>query len=127
VGSEQSDGIGRSLKVLVVDDEPLIAMSVSDMLEDLGHQAIAVHSGGEALSLLGEGRAFDLIITDQSMPDMKGTELARQAMGRDAGLVVFLSTGYGDFEGETDDSLPRLQKPYMMSDLAELIAAKFGS
>jgi CheY-like chemotaxis protein len=126
VGSEYIEGEGRSLKVLVVDDEPLIAMSVGDMLEDLGHQAVAVHSAREALALLDGSGKFDLVITDQSMPDMLGTELARQAMARDAGLVVFLSTGYSDLEGKADDGLPRLNKPYMTSDLAALIAAKFG-
>jgi CheY-like chemotaxis protein len=126
VGSEHVEGEGRSLKVLVVDDEPLIAMSVGDMLEDLGHQAVAVHSAREALALLDGSGKFDLVITDQSMPDMLGTELARQAMARDAGLVVFLSTGYSDLEGKADDGLPRLNKPYMTSDLAALIAAKFG-
>jgi CheY-like chemotaxis protein len=122
-----SEDPGKSLRVLVVDDEPLIVMSIVDMLEDLGHQAVSAESGHEALSLLGEEPGFDLVITDQMMPDMTGTELARQAMSRHGDIAVFLSTGYSDLEGEADRSLPRLSKPYSQADLKALIAARFGS
>ncbi len=115
----------KPLKVLVVDDEPLIAMSVSFMLEDLGHEAVAVNSGEEALALLGSDGPFDLLITDQLMPDMSGTELARRVKDQHAGLPVFLSTGYSELDGEVDRELPRLHKPYTMNDLEALIAAKF--
>ena len=115
----------KSLNVLVVDDEPLIAMSITDMLEDLGHRAVTASSAREALALLDRESGFDLVITDQMMPDMMGTDLARQAMSRHADLTVFLSTGYSDLDGETDRSLPRLRKPYTLSDLKTLIAAKF--
>lgn len=121
------ESIRKPLRVLVVDDEPLIAMSITFMLEDLGHQAVSASSGKEALDLLGEDAPFDLLITDQLMPDMSGTELARQVMGRHADLTVFLSTGYSDLEGAIDRSLPRLQKPYTLDDLEALIATKFGS
>jgi CheY-like chemotaxis protein len=121
-----SEKIGRTLRVLVVDDEPLIAMGVCDMLEDLGHQAKPAYSGGEALALLGDEQAFDLIITDQTMPDMDGTDLARAALSRDATLRVFLSTGHSEIEGDAGLDLPRLYKPYALPDLAALIAAKFG-
>ena len=117
--------INRSLRVLVVDDEPLIAMGISNMLEDLGHEATSAYSAGEALDLLS-GAKFDLIITDQTMPDMTGAVLAREAMKRDAGLVVFLSTGASAIEDEVGRDLPRLNKPYALPDLAALIAAKFG-
>jgi CheY-like chemotaxis protein len=121
-----SEKIGRSLRVLVVDDEPLIAMGVCDMLEDLGHQAAPAYSGGEALALLGDGKAFDLIITDQTMPDMEGTDLARTALHRQANLAIFLSTGHSEIDGDAGLDLPRLYKPYALPDLAALIAARFG-
>jgi CheY-like chemotaxis protein len=123
VGVEKSN---RSLKVLVVDDEPLIAMGISGMLEDLGHEAASAYSAREALGLLA-GAKFDLIITDQTMPDMTGAVLAREAVKRDAGLVVFLSTGHSTIEDETGRDLPRLNKPYAMHDLAALIATTFSN
>lgn len=117
--------IGRSLKVLVVDDEPLIAMGISDMLEDLGHEAASACSGREALDLLAAAK-FDLMITDQTMPDMTGADLAREVMKQTPGLTVFLSTGHSEIEDEAARHLPRLNKPYALPDLAALIAAKFG-
>jgi len=117
--------IGRPLKVLVVDDEPLIAMGITNMLEDLGHAAFSAYSGREALDLLGSDK-FDLVITDQTMPDMTGVALAQEATKLDAGLVVFLSTGHSTIEDEAGRDLPRLTKPYALPDLAALIATKFG-
>jgi CheY-like chemotaxis protein len=114
-----------SLKVLVVDDEPLISMGVIDMLEDLGHEALSAASAPEALVLLREHPTIDLLITDQAMPGMTGTQLAREGMNLRPDLTVFLSTGFSDLKGEADRSLPRLNKPYTQSDLAALIAAKF--
>jgi CheY-like chemotaxis protein len=117
--------IGRSLRVLVVDDEPLIAMGISDMLEDLGHEAVSAYSGREALDLLADTK-FDLVITDQTMPDMTGAALARDVIQRDPGLMIFLSTGHSAIDDETVRHLPRLNKPYALADLEALIAAKFG-
>ena len=116
----------RPLKVLVVDDEPLLTIGIADMLEDLGHRALAAHSAREALAIMQEQPDVDLIITDQAMPGMTGTELARTAIGLYPSIKVFLSTGFSDFDGPADRSLPRLKKPYALSDLAALIAASFG-
>jgi CheY-like chemotaxis protein len=116
----------KSLTVLVVDDEPLISMSVCDMLEDLGHQAISACSAREALAILQEQPGIDLLITDQAMPQKTGTQLAREVLTLRPDLTVFLSTGFSDLNGLADRSLPRLNKPYTQSDLAALIAATFG-
>ena len=66
----------RAATILVVDDDPLIAMSAVDMLEDLGHKVIEVHSAKQALEILERGDEIDLIMTDHAMPGMTGTELA---------------------------------------------------
>ena len=59
-------------KILFVDDDLLIAGSTVDLLEDLGHQVIEAHSAIEALRLLEDGLAADLLITDHAMPGMTG-------------------------------------------------------
>jgi CheY-like chemotaxis protein len=116
----------RSLKVLIVDDEPLLTMSIADMLEDIGHRPVEANSARAALAIMQEQPDFDLLITDQAMPEMTGTVLARTAMGLYPDLKVFLSTGFSDLEGTADRSLPRLKKPYAMTDLVALIDATFG-
>src|SRR5437868_14906569 len=58
----------EKITILVVDDDALIAMSTTDMLEDLGHEVIEADSGDRALDILREQGGIDLLITDYSMP-----------------------------------------------------------
>jgi CheY-like chemotaxis protein len=66
-------------RILVVDDDPLIAMNTVDMLEDLGHTVIRANSGRRALELLETEPAVDVLMTDHAMPGMTGLELAEIA------------------------------------------------
>jgi signal transduction histidine kinase/CheY-like chemotaxis protein len=106
--------------ILVVDDDPLIAMSTVEMLEDLGHKAIEANSAAEALKILKTGEAIDLMLTDQAMPGMTGTELAEIARKEYPTLPVLLATGYTDLPAG-QIKLPRLSKPYLQSELQEEI------
>jgi CheY-like chemotaxis protein len=126
MSSAVGSAAGRRLKVLIVDDEPLLTIGIADMLEDLGHRPVTAASGHEALALLAAHPDIDLLITDQAMPGMTGTDLARAAIGCNPALKVFLSTGFSDLEGLADRSLPRLKKPYSLADLEALIASTFG-
>jgi CheY-like chemotaxis protein len=65
----------RAGLVLVVDDEVLIAMLMSDLLEDAGYRVLLAHDGREALELLQREQA-DVVITDYMMPRLDGLELA---------------------------------------------------
>ena len=65
----------KGLTVLVVDDDHLVLMNTAAMLEDLGHDVIEATSGDQALRALRRGRRIDLIVTDQLMPGMTGTQL----------------------------------------------------
>jgi hypothetical protein len=60
-----------------VDDEPINLMVLEQMVEVLGHQAVAVASAAEALERL-QSEAFDVVLTDIHMPDMDGVELLRR-------------------------------------------------
>ena len=107
----------RAAVILVVDDDPLIAMSTVDMLEDLGHTAIEANSAKQALAIVEGGQALDLMMTDQAMPGMTGTELAEIVRGKRPDLPVLLATGYADLPAGRGASLPRLSKPYHQSQL----------
>ncbi|MBB4296697.1 PAS domain S-box-containing protein [Rhizobium leguminosarum] len=110
------------LKILLVDDDALIAMSSVDMLEDLGHEVVEANSGSEALELIRGGQHFDLVITDYSMPGMTGAQLAEAARDILPALPIVLATGYADLPAGTDIDLPRLGKPYNQAQLAREIS-----
>jgi signal transduction histidine kinase len=117
----------RTAIILLVDDDPLIAMSTADMLEDLGHTVIQRNSGAGALDVLrGDGR-IDLMMTDYAMPGMTGIDLASAAGTVRPQLPILLATGYADLpEGERID-LPRLAKPYQQAQLRAEIDRLLGA
>jgi len=112
----------QSLTVLAVDDEPLILMNLVDMLEDLGHEAVSAGSGQSAIAEM-EKRSFDLLVTDQSMPNMTGADLIRQAREKFPDIAVILATGYSDVPEETGGDVVRLGKPFSSEDLARALQA----
>jgi PAS domain S-box-containing protein len=107
----------RPATILVVDDDPLIAMSTVDMLEDLGHIAIEANSGKRALEIIDAGQDIDLMMTDQAMPEMTGIQLAEIVRSKRPNLPVLLATGYADLPASRLANLPRLSKPYRQAQL----------
>ncbi|MBA2589687.1 MAG: PAS domain S-box protein [Alphaproteobacteria bacterium] len=111
----------RKLKVLAVDDDRLVLFNTVAMLEDLGHEAVEAGSGVEALELLAQ-QSFDLVITDQSMPRMSGTQLM-DAIAQDwPGTKMILATGYAELPGGVEVKVPRLGKPFNEHDLKKVLA-----
>ena len=119
--AEEEAEVSR-VTILVVDDDPLIAMSTVDMLEDLGHDVIEANSGARALEILQSGPKVDLLITDYSMPKMTGAQLAKAARELWPELPILLATGYADLPKGFDIELPRLAKPYHQAQLARHIS-----
>jgi CheY-like chemotaxis protein len=78
-------------------------------------------SGAEALEILQSGDRFDLLITDHAMPGMTGAELAEKAKALSPGIHVVLASGFQEIPGEADANWLRLRKPYLESDLIDLI------
>ena len=108
------------LRVLVVDDDALVLMSTTDMLEDLGHAVVAVESGDHALTQL-EAATFDLIITDQAMPHMTGSQLADEVRARYPALNIILASGYAELPPDALVDVERLSKPFSQADLANAV------
>ncbi|PZQ50342.1 MAG: hybrid sensor histidine kinase/response regulator [Rhodovulum sulfidophilum] len=113
----------RRLRILVVDDDALIAMSSVDMLEDLGHEVLEANSGEAALRLLRDDAGVDLMITDFSMPRMNGAQLAQAARALRPELPIILATGYAELPPGAEIDLPRLGKPYDQRQLETQIDA----
>jgi len=118
---EQEIAAAGPAKILIVDDDVLIAMSTVDMLVDLGHEVIEVNSGASALEVLRSVGDVDLMITDFSMPGMNGAQLAVEARRLKPAMPILLATGYAEMPAGASLDLPRLGKPYSQSQLAREI------
>src|SRR5262249_931330 len=78
--------------VLLVDDEPGVLFTLSELLVERGHRVLSARSGDEALGKLDEA---DAVLTDLSMPGMDGLELMGHIGQRDGALPVILLTAHG--------------------------------
>jgi CheY-like chemotaxis protein len=114
-------GCGRRLKILAVDDDNLVLMNTTAMLEDMGHVVLEAHSGTQALQILKREGAIDLMVTDQAMPNMTGLQLAEIAHALHPELPVILATGYAELPPGADPSFGRLAKPFTQAELAEAV------
>ncbi len=110
------------LTVLAVDDDPLVLMNTVLMLEDLGHRPLQAQSGDEALRMLSERPEIGLVITDQAMPVMTGSQLAAKIRENGLRVPVILATGYAELPDSGDPGLPRLAKPFTQAQLASALA-----
>ena len=109
----------RSAVILFVDDDPLIAMSTREMLEDLGHRVIGASSGRHALDIIRSEQPIDLMMTDHLMPGMTGIELAVASRELRPSLPILLATGYAELPEGAQLALPRLAKPYHQDQLRD--------
>lgn len=112
------------LRILLVDDDPLVRTGTSALLEDLGHTITEAESGFEALRVMRTQDRFDLVIADQVMPGMTGTELASMLLAEFSPIKVILASGFDDgaLESNRKLALPRLAKPYSQIEVAHAIA-----
>ena len=112
--------------VMVVDDNILIRLMVTNILNDHGMRALPAACAQEALAIMDElDTDPHLLISDISMPGMSGIEMAKIAEGRCPGLkVLFISSRpelYDDIQrqGISDNRL--LQKPFQRADLLDCV------
>jgi PAS domain S-box-containing protein len=116
---------GRSLSILVVDDEPAVRETLADMLETMNHKVELARSGYEAVQKL-EAADFDLVFTDLAMPEMDGWETAREIRKRRRDMYIVLVTGYGPGTepptGEDDLVNGILGKPFDFTQVCQTIA-----
>ena len=117
---------GAGERVLFVDDEPALTAVTQRMLERLGYSVVALASSTDALATFrADPQAFDVVISDLTMPGMTGAQLALEMRRVRANVPVILSTGYLDrLDAETARALHArdlLIKPYSTEDLAAAV------
>ncbi|HQT80456.1 MAG TPA: response regulator [Rhodopila sp.] len=111
------------LRILLVDDDPLVVANATAMLEDLGYDEVSsAASGHEALRMLRQDDDFDLLLTDYMMPGMSGVQLATQARALYPDLPVLLASGFADLDAVLGTHWQRLRKPYSLKMLADALA-----
>ncbi len=116
--------------IIFVDDEESIVVMYTEMLEFLGYTVIQAFSGEQVLTELATNlHAIDLVITDQTMPQMTGLELAFAIKKISPALPIILCSGYTDPEleitGKEAGISTFLAKPIDMKDLAVAIRQVF--
>ncbi|HEY1795175.1 MAG TPA: CHASE3 domain-containing protein, partial [Stellaceae bacterium] len=109
--------------VLLVDDDEIVRDTVAAMLEDFGFTVIQAPGGTEALTILEQGAAIDLLLTDVVMPgEISGRVLAERAAKVKPGLKVLFTSGYTEnaivHNGRLDPGVELLSKPYGRDQLA---------
>ena len=118
---------GSPLRILLVDDEEMVADVMAQGLSRMGHQVTATTDARQALAwFTADPDTFDVVITDQIMPHMSGVRLTREIRALRPDLAVVLTTGFRDsfHEQQAREAGVRefILKPCSHRDLADLLA-----
>ena len=116
----------RVLRVLVVDDEPLIRWSVAETLSDCGYQVVQTGDASGARSAVGDGTAFDVVLLDYRLPDSDDLGLLASIRHAAPRAQVIMMTAFGKPEvlrGALELGAFRVvNKPFEMQAIANLVA-----
>ncbi len=110
------------MNVIAVDDDVLVLMNTVAMLEELGHNVFSAMSGPQALDIMRRERSIDVIVTDQAMPRMTGTELARAARAEKDDIRILMTTGYADI-ADMEQGVALINKPFSLRELQKAVNA----
>lgn len=118
----------KNRKVLVVEDDAGVRWTLVEMLEPLGLEVVQACNGLEALDLLRERPAFDLVVTDLLMPSMGGAELIRIAREQDDAVAFAVHSGSVTSKAACGipDDVPVFNKPDGWDDLVAYVRKFMG-
>jgi CheY-like chemotaxis protein len=126
-GPERRMPRGNGETVMIVDDELALVRLAEETLAELGYEPVGFDSSVAALQAFhAEPRRFDLLLTDETMPEVTGTELARKFRQLRPEIPIILMSGYGDPQlserARAVGVIDVLRKPLIRRDIAEPIA-----
>jgi CheY-like chemotaxis protein len=116
---------GRRLRILLVDDDPMLIKSLQDTLQEDGHQITATHGGQAGIDAFAaaqrRGETLDLVITDLGMPHVDGRKVAASIKSLSSSTPIILLTGWGQRLLAANDIPPHvdrlLSKPPRLNEL----------
>ena len=116
---------GNQQRIVLVDDEPLVARATERLVSQFGYRVTAISTGQEVLKAFAvKSDAFELVLTDQTMPEMTGLELTHALRAGGFRVPVLLVTGL-PMEIDVKSIEPPfavLGKPYRAEELANALA-----
>ena len=113
-----------SERILFVDDEEVLVEMGEDILAELGYEVTSRMNGREALALFKlDPSRFDLVITDQTMPEMTGVELAKEILAIRADMPIIICTGFS-YVVDADKAKTAGIKAFAMKPLTKKEIAK---
>ena len=118
---------GRTLKVMLVDDEPEICNRLGELLNARGYDATAFHDPQEALNYYSQrSESIDVVVLDIIMPQMDGHTLFTRLREVNSDIRVVIASGYS-VESQLEELLMQhcvgyLQKPFGCAQLEEILA-----
>ena len=129
-GSQDAPRAGAPMRILVIDDDPLILRSLREVLESDGHQIVTADGGqkgvDEFLAAREHGRKFDAVISDLGMPNVDGRSVAAAIKSAERSTPFIMLTGWGqrlDGEDELSPLVDRvLSKPPRVPELRTALA-----
>jgi CheY-like chemotaxis protein len=118
---------GHGETLMIVDDERALVALAEETLAELGYEPVGFDSSVAALQAFrAEPERFDLVLTDETMPDLTGTELARELRQLRPEISIILMSGYGGAQlserAQAAGVIDVLRKPLVRRDIAEPIA-----
>jgi CheY-like chemotaxis protein len=118
---------GNGEAVMIVDDERPLVTLTEEMLAELGYDPVGFPSSSDALrAFRADPGRFDLVLTDEAMPGMVGTELASEIRKLGSAIPIILMSGHGGSQLEKRAAAigvsEVLHKPLQRRDLAESLA-----
>jgi CheY-like chemotaxis protein len=124
--------MGHGQSILVVDDEPGLVELAEELLAGLGYEAFGVASSVQALARFRENPSrFELVLTDEVMPEMTGTVLATELHALRPDLPIVLASGYGGPQLEQRAAAAGVtvlvKKPLARAELARAVARALTS
>jgi PAS domain S-box-containing protein len=130
VGSSPQPPPAAPLRILIVDDDPLLLKSLRDALETDGHEVVSANGGKAGIETFveshAEGRPFPVVITDLGMPHVDGRKVASTIKGSTPETLVLMLTGWGRrlvAEGDVPPGVDQvLSKPPKLIELRAALA-----